>query len=75
MAKAKPIVFRDIILRLLRKKNLKDYIPKNGAEEAAKGLIMSSAEGNASANIQLLKIIGQNPDKPQNSNEDNPFTD
>lgn len=75
MSKAKPIVFRDIILRLLRKRNLKDYVPKNGAEEAAKGLIMSSAEGNASANIQLLKIIGQNPDKPQNSNEDNPFTD
>lgn len=68
------INFKKITLRLLRKKNLKEYEARNGAEEAAKGLILAAAEGNASANIQLLKIIGQNPDKPMNNDEDNPFT-
>lgn len=69
------INFKAIVIKLLKKRNLKDYVPRNGAEEAAKGLIMSSAEGNASANIQLLKIIGQNPDKPQMTDADNPFAD
>lgn len=75
MPKYKPVLYKSVLEKLLRCKDIKNYEPRNGYEEIARGIIIAAADGNAKANEMILKAIGQNPDKPTVVSEDDPFTD
>lgn len=63
-----------------KKKTIKDelddlLIKSSNQKKLCQGLIDSAAKGNARAAELILKIIGEDPNKPQLVDEDNPFAD
>ena len=63
--KQKKMSVREVMLQLLEN-------PEN-KEQLCKGLIESASKGNAKSAELLLKIIGEDPNKQQEVEEDDPF--
>ena len=63
--KQKKMSVREVMLQLLEN-------PEN-KEQLCKGLIESASKGNAKSAELLLKIIGEDPNKQQEVDEDDPF--
>ncbi len=61
----KKMSVREVMLQLLENPDNK--------EQLCKGLIESAAKGNAKSAELLLKIIGEDPNKPQTDNDSDPF--
>ncbi|WP_405376485.1 hypothetical protein [Pseudobutyrivibrio sp.] len=61
----KKMSVREVMLQLLENPDNK--------EQLCKGLIESAAKGNAKSAELLLKIIGEDPNKPQTSDDSDPF--
>ena len=63
--KQKKMSVREVMMQLLEN-------PEN-KEQLCKGLIESASKGNAKSAELLLKIIGEDPNKPQTDNDSDPF--
>lgn len=63
--KQKKMSVREVMMQLLED-------PEN-KEQLCKGLIESASKGNAKSAELLLKIIGEDPNKQQEVEEDDPF--
>ena len=63
--KTKNMSVKEVMQRLLEE-------PEN-KEMLCRGLIESAAKGNAKSAELLLKIIGEDPNKPQTDNDSDPF--
>lgn len=61
----KKMSVREVMLQLLENPDNK--------EQLCRGLIESAAKGNAKSAELLLKIIGEDPNKPQTDNDSDPF--
>ena len=61
----KKMSVREVMLQLLENPDNK--------EQLCRGLIESAAKGNAKSAELLLKIIGEDPNKPQAENDNDPF--
>lgn len=63
--KQKKMSVREVMLQLLENPDNKEML--------CKGLIESASKGNAKSAELLLKIIGEDPNKPQTENDNDPF--
>ena len=63
--KQKKMSVREVMLQLLENPDNKEML--------CKGLIESASKGNAKSAELLLKIIGEDPNKPQTDNDSDPF--
>lgn len=61
----KKMSVREVMLQLLENPDNKEML--------CKGLIESASKGNAKSAELLLKIIGEDPNKPQTENDNDPF--
>lgn len=63
--KQRKMSVREVMLQLLENPDNKEML--------CKGLIESASKGNAKSAELLLKIIGEDPNKPQTENDNDPF--